>query len=1251
MKQLLGRILHIKEAMGFEIWSKFAQHARELERLEQAKVAAVRKVAMNLSNNTLVRGLRQWRDAARFLAMEEVNGAEIARLTALLTARSFADASARTEKVLKAMTEASLRKGWHTWRQKVLALLNAEKKLAIAKRTIGRIMLAAEASAWNGWCAFVVQAQDAEKAMKQLLGRILKLKEAMAWHAWRQFLAHALKEERLAEARTVALRRVTGCILRVREAGALRQWRCMVHTLALEAMQASERARFDAMQASMHQAAAAKQMKRIISALKSSTLKKAWSTWKLEEQARKNSRAALAAAKKTICRILLATQAAAWNTWCGVVLHAHDGEKAMKKIFCRISTFKLATGWGTWCFFVRSAQEQERFVQEREAVVRKVVLSVTNATYARALRKWHEETRAAALAKAIADEQGKFTQLLANCRAIEVKRIFHLIKTSALRKGWFSWKQKELAFLAAKKKLSSAQKTLGRISLRAQAAAWNTWRSMVAYEQETEKAMKKLLGRILSYKEAIAWACWKRFVVSAQHEERVMQARAAAVRKVAANILHAYESRGLRQWRDAAKNKAYEELIAQERAKLELAMAQAMQRTTQANTASKLKHVIRAMLAAQLRKGWTSWRQQELARKQAEAKLTAARKALRRAMLATQGTAWNTWGAVVLQARDEEAAIKKLLGRILKLKEAMAMAAWSEFVQHTRESERLAKARALAVCKVAGHMLHAYEAKGLRQWRKATYSIALEAEQAAHRAAMAAAYNAAAATVATERAKQEAEWASAEQQKRDAEAIKQRQYWLHRVVRDVSTRGLRAGWVTWRDFVVASLMREVEERVELRVAESERARANELIAKHRFDYATQQLKRVVKRVALNTLRSRWQKWKQKESALALAKKKLITAQKTLGRITLAAQAGAWNAWRAWLVDLRERDKATRKLLGRIAMLKEAMGWAAWQLFVLKTNEAERVKAVQAAVVRRVVGKVLSSFEARGFQQWREATRKLAWEAAMEVERQQFAAMMHQANAQSKLLTEQAQQALMESKMRHIVSSMLAGQMRKGWHAWKQKHHAYKQAQAKLVSARKTIYRITLAAQNAAWNTWRVMVVQAREIEKSMKLLLGRILRMKEAMGFEAWKQYVHKAQEEERAMEALVREQNERAEARKAAAHRVASKMLHGYESRGLRQWRDAAHCMALEAAEHAHKSALKLSKEHEQATRVALLKSRRDSDTERQLKRVLRAFGVATLRCGWNTWRDTVVHLLVADVQAKVRRTFYVVVVAYAGL
>ena len=55
------------------------------------------------------------------------------------------------------------------------------------------------------------------------------------------------------------------------------------------------------------------------------------------------------------------------------------------------------------------------------------------------------------------------------------------------------------------------------------------------------------------------------------------------------------------------------------------------------------------------------------------------------------------------------------------------------------------------------------------------------------------------------------------------------------------------------------------------------------------------------------------------------------------------------------------------------------------------------------------------------------------------------------------------------------------------------------AQKKLVAARKALSEIALATQAAAFNSWRVTVLLAREHERAMKVLLSRILCMKEAL--------------------------------------------------------------------------------------------------------------------------------------------------------
>jgi hypothetical protein len=76
---------------------------------------------------------------------------------------------------------------------------------------------------------------------------------------------------------------------------------------------------------------------------------------------------------------------------------------------------------------------------------------------------------------------------------------------------------------------------------------------------------------------------------------------------------------------------------------------------------------------------------------------------------------------------------------------------------------------------------------------------------------------------------------------------------------------------------------------------------------------------------------------------------------------------------------------------------------------------------------------------------------------------------------------------------------------------------------------------------------------------------------------------------------------------------------------------------MALHAASESHRMAMAFAQEAECVKLNALLTARRARDAKQQLKRVVRAFGVASLRRGWATWRDAVVHYLVAEVQAKV--------------
>lgn len=61
----------------------------------------------------------------------------------------------------------------------------------------------------------------------------------------------------------------------------------------------------------------------------------------------------------------------------------------------------------------------------------------------------------------------------------------------------------------------------------------------------------------------------------------------------------------------------------------------------------------------------------------------------------------------------------------------------------------------------------------------------------------------------------------------------------------------------------------------------------------------------------------------KELARKEARVALTTAHKMLGKVTLATQAAAWNAWRDVVARAHEEGKAMKKLMGRILTLKEA----------------------------------------------------------------------------------------------------------------------------------------------------------------------------------------------------------------------------------------------------------------------------------------------------------------------------------------
>jgi predicted transcriptional regulator len=453
---------------------------------------------------------------------------------------------------------------------------------------------------------------------------------------------------------------------------------------------------------------------------------------------------------------MLAAQAAGWESWCVFVQRARKNEEALKKFIGRILRLKEAMGWVAWVHFVLAERESDRLGNARSACIRRVAANIMSSLSARALRHWREATRAiaaaTALARAVAEERVIMAAMVADsvsearhARQAEaqatLKRIMRAFGASTLRKSWHTWRQHELAYARVRTTLLSTRKAFGRIIVVAQAAAWDSWCVFVQRARKNEKAVKKLLGRILRLKEAMGWVAWNRFVSTDRESSRLAKARLVAIRRVAANLLFSTSARALRHLREVtraiAAATALARAVAEERAIMAAMMADSESGARQAEAQAALKRVLRAFASSTLRKGWHTWRQQELAHARGRTLLLRAQKTIGRLVLAAQAAAWDSWWVFVKRARENEKAVKKLLGRILRLKEAMGWVAWNRFVLADRESKQMIKARSVALRRVAANLLFSISARALRRWRDVAKAVGVHVTLFEHRAELA----------------------------------------------------------------------------------------------------------------------------------------------------------------------------------------------------------------------------------------------------------------------------------------------------------------------------------------------------------------------------------------------------------------------------------------------------------------------------------------------------------------------------------
>jgi len=1069
MKKLLGRVVRLKEAIGFSAWRQFIYLVRQSEAKAASRAKLVRKVLATVVSCAVARGLRKWRVVTNKVLIEEAIAKERLEMS---TRYAKIETERKLKRVMVAICSSQLRKGWRQWRHQEMRHEKNRTRLRRARLFLESISLKKQAAAWNSWIGVVKHAREEEKVIKSLLGRILRHKEALGLHAWKQYVLSVREAERLAAARAATVRKVVANVTRRAESHGFRQWRNFVSITRAAFVLAKEQEKLKALLDQSRLEASRKdtamRMKRVVSFVCLSRLRVGWQSWRKHELARERAQFKLRRARKVLARVLLATHAAAWRSWIGRVKLIRASEKATKKLLGRILRFKQAVSFQAWKQFAVDAVEAERVAAARKTVVRKVVANVVNTMAVRSLRRWRDVVKMCNAAEERATVEAKLLETTAKAQQIErqlkLKRFSSSIRNFHLRTGWHMWKQRDTKHTIARKNLQRAQKVLARISLMAQTSAFTSWVQFVKHSRDTGKAMRMFLGRIARHRESAGISTWQQYTLSVREAERSAAAKATAIRKVAAKVVHGASACALRQWRDVVLKLKVELGMAQERLEMSTVLTTARAEAQKNERDRKLQRVARAVYASHLRKGWQCWRHKALGIRQAEAKLRRARKVLGCLSLKAQNAAWNSWVVHLDRAREEERVLKSLLGRILRHKEAMGFQAWALFVANARGAEHLAARRAATVRKVVASLAKSTIGRALRRWRQVANTMALDQ------------------TLADERAKMELQMAQSGADAKQREA----QMRLKSIVCASSQKKLRKGWRTW--------------------------------------------------MQVDLFQTR-------------AQAKVQRARKVLGKVSLAAQAAAWNTWVGFIANSRKEQRAMEKLLVRILRHKEAMGFQAWAQFIANVREVEQLAARRAATVRKVVANVTSRRESQAIRHWRDYTKNALFELAIAEEREKMRSAMAQSSDASR-------NHEMQQRLKHILRSARVSHQRNRWHTWRQKVLAYRQARSQLQTAQKVLRSIVFTALSAAWNSWTKFVECAQEEEVAIQKLLSRILRHKEAVGFQAWTFFVANAREAESL-----------AAAKAISVRKVTANVLNGTLACALRQWRDVAKKLALEAS------------------------------------------------------------------------------------
>jgi len=332
MERTLVRVLRFRQAMIWRAWSLASDEAREmertmermlkeLERIEDEKLAAVKRVIGRLVQSRLARCFAHWRYALRQAALEEAQAMALSH----------------------ALTDAET---WGRISQEVASQELNKTKIVTSLKIISRLAIASLVSAWNTWMAFVVKASSQEHMMTRVIARVLRAQESLPWLFWE-------KAVKVLRSRAASMRRVLSHFSNRHLSLSFTQWRDVLKLHAWEEAKAGALARLNARNLLSQKKT---RVRWVLHGLLNSTLRKAWTSW-----IRVVRQLGLLSQKKRSVRwvlhgLLSSTLRKAWTSWIRVVRQLgllSQKKRSVRWVLHGLLSSTLRKAWTSWIRVVR----------------------------------------------------------------------------------------------------------------------------------------------------------------------------------------------------------------------------------------------------------------------------------------------------------------------------------------------------------------------------------------------------------------------------------------------------------------------------------------------------------------------------------------------------------------------------------------------------------------------------------------------------------------------------------------------------------------------------------------------------------------------------------------------------------------------------------------------------------------------------------------------------------------------------------